>query len=280
MKKLTRINVKSKLYKKDLYTTKDYDYLVSKKIIEYDIKDAGFNLTKYFKLLPKDKIAELEMLEKHQRHIQIGKYMRSDPNYSEDLTKSFRLIRRRFFMANEIEDSHILSIKKDAIFVVGKKCKNVEFENVEFVEKNVYTSYHRFGEIECYYNGKTNELDIKGINNDLLYQHKSFMNVLKRIFRLLENNSQADFIKFMKRFVDDYKNKRLNYGYYREFNSYSSYVLLDKKSDDNLKLGNYSVGVMGMDTTLDSELDISYNYIHYILPIIQRFYFKNVRNRR
>ena len=54
--KKTISSVKSKLYKHDLYTT-EYDYIISKRIIEYDIKSAGINLCKYYRLLSKDKFA-------------------------------------------------------------------------------------------------------------------------------------------------------------------------------------------------------------------------------
>ena len=273
MSKIIKSKVKSKLYKHDLYTTKDYDYIVSRKITEYDMKDAGYNLCKYYRLLPKEELHRLGNMSKKERTIQIGMHMRNDRNFNVCLTKSFQSMRRNFFIANEIEDKDVLSIKKDAIFIVGKKCEKLKFENVEFVEKNVYSSYHRFDNIELYYSGKKNELDVKGINNDLLYQHKSFMNILKRIFKLLEQNDHNEFIKFMKRFVDDYKNKRLSYSYYREFNSNSCFVLINEEDS----VTNYSIGVSCMDETLDENLDISYNYLTYILPIIQRFYFKGIR---
>lgn len=265
-------SVQSKLYKHDLYTTEDYDYIISKRIVEYDIKSAGINLCKYYRLLPKEKLEYLDTLDKQSQKVQIGKYMRSDPEFNKLQTKAFKWIRKEFFKANDIKDSDVISIKKDAIFIVSKKCKNVEFGNVEFVEKNVYTSYHRFGNVELYYNSKKDILDVKGINNDLLYQHKSFMNILKRIFKLLEENNHTEFVKFMKRFTDDYKNKRLNYKYYREFNSGSNFIVLNEGANNS-----YVFGVNNMDETLDDKMDISYNYINYILPIIQRFYFKDIR---
>lgn len=265
-------SVDSKLYKHDLYTTDDYDYIISKRIIEYDIKSAGINLCKYYRLLPKDKLEYLDSLTKTQQKIQIGKYMKSDKEFNVNHTKSFKWIRKEFFRDNDIKDSDIISIKKDAIFIVSKKCKKCKFENVEFVEKNVYTSYHRFGNIELYYNSKKDILDVKGISNDLLYQHVAFMNILKRIFRLLEENKYDEFVKFIKRFVDDYKNKRLSYKYYREFNSNSGFVLRNDESSQN-----YVFSVNSMNDTLDDQMDISYNYVNYILPIIQRFYFKNIR---
>lgn len=271
MKKITSNH--SKLYKKDLYTTEEYDYIIGKRIVEYDIKSAGINLCKYYRLLPKEKLKFLDTLDKNSQKIQIGKYMRSDPEFNENHTKSFKWIRKEFFKKNEIQDKDIVSIKKDAIFIVGRKCKNNVFENVEFVEKNVYTSFHKFGNVELYYNSRKDILDVKGINNNLLYQHDAFMSVLKGIFKLIENNDKHDeFIKFIKRFTEEYKNGKLDIEYYREFNSGSNFILKNDDSDQN-----YVFGLSSIDNSLSDRLDISYNYINYILPIIQRFYFKDIR---
>lgn len=271
MKKIT--SKYSKLYKKDLYTTEEYDYIIGKKIIEYDIKSAGINLCKYYRLLPKEKLKFLDTLDKNTQKIQIGKYMRSDPEFSENHTKSFKWIRKEFFKKNDIQDDDVISIKKDAIFIVGRKCKNNVFENVEFVEKNIYTSYHKFGNIELYYNSRKNILDVKGINNNNLLYHDAFIEILKHIFRLLEDDKQDEFIKFIQRFSSEYKSAKLEPEYYREFNSGSNFIL---KNDEDSDL-NYVFGLGSIDESLIDRLDISYNYINYILPIIQRFYFKNIR---
>ena len=72
----------------------------------------------------------------------------------------------------------------------------------------------------------------------------------------------------MKNFVDDYKNCKLTYGYYRELNSNALYALKGNANDSR----KYYVPDV-QNHQFDSDLDISYNYINYILPMIQRFYF-------
>lgn len=257
---------KSNLYSKYIYTTNDFDFLINEKIIEYDIREAGWNLTKYYRLLSKSKIKELSCLSKDRRKIEIGKLMRSDIEYNKELTESFSKMRKKFFIANELMDNNILSIKNDAIFVFKKICDNKKFDNVEFVEKNVYSSYHKFGKIEMYFNSSKNILDIKGISENKIHLHKSFINILKRIFLLVESNNKDDLIKFIKRFSDDYKNKRLVYNYYRELNPESCFRI------KNANMGAYQILLSGFDESFENSLDISYNYLNYILPIIQRYY--------
>jgi hypothetical protein len=257
------------LYKRDLYTTGEYDYIISKKIFEYDITQAGWNLCKYYELLPESKLKILSKMSKTEKHIQIGKYERDDREFNKNLTKSFSNIRKLFIEENDIDDSNILAIRKDAIFIIGKKCNNLKFGNVEFVLKNVYSSYHKFNNIELYYNCKKNILDVKGINNNVLYLHENFMNFLKHSFKLLEYNNKDQFIKFIKNFTYDYKLKNLDVSFYREFNPRSVYNIKNPKLNSRV----FSFGLTHIDKNLLDEVDISYNYMRYILPIIQRYYF-------
>lgn len=259
------------LIERDLYTA-DIDYIISKNIIEYDMKNAGYNLIKFFNLLPDDKIDYLNSLNKYNRTIQIGLYSRDDKKFASELTKSFSKLRKIFFDENNLENKNILSIKKDAIFVIGKECKKTKFKNIEFVKKNKYTSYHRFDNIEMYYRSLNNSLDIKGINNELLYQNEDFLSFLKKAFYLIETDNDKQFISFMKKFIKKYKERNLDINFYRELSPDSVFVLNENVigSSDYLKIGisNSNIKI--------EDLDISYNYKKYILPLLQRFYFKNI----
>lgn len=267
--KISKHGLMSKLYERDLYTTNEYDYIIGKRIIEYDIKSANVNLCRYYKLLPEEELDKIELMSKTDRVIYVGKLMRSNKDFSKNLSKAFKNMRKEFFIANGIVDSDILSIKKDAIFIVGKRCRNTNFKNVTFVEKNVYSSFHRLNNMEFYYSGKNDILDVKGIDDNSLYQYTKFINILKRLFRLLETNNREEFVKFVKRFTEDYKNRRLAYEYYKEFKPNGCYTLIQDDCDKSIVYG-----LDAMDETMDDRLSITYNYIAYILPIIQRHYFK------
>ena len=259
------------LWERDFYTNPNIDYLISKRIMEYDMKDAGFNLIKYYDLLPKKDIKYLSSISKSDRKIQIGLYQRSDKDLAKKLTKSFAMMRKIFFNANSISDEDVIAIKKDAIFIIGKEFEHVKFNNVEFVQKHKYTSYHKFGNIEMYYRDSNSSLDIKGIRDGLLIYHEEyFMKFLKRIFRYLEYNEQRGLIRYIKKFNNKYLNRELDIKYYRELSPDSVY------SFNNEFIGNskyFKAGIMYADEYLINKVDISYNYKNYILPIMQRFYF-------
>lgn len=245
------------LYQRHNYLNKDVQYLISNEIIEYDIQSAGFNIMKKYKLLDDAKIRYLETLEKKQRQIQIGLYQRQDRNLVKALNDKFVEVRKWFFENNNISDDDVLSIKKDAIYVT-KRCNETEFDNIIFAEKNVYTSYYFFNRYEFYYNKDT--MDVKGISDDLLELHHDYMlNVLYNIFRMNEVSSRKKVIQLITEFAQYYKSRQLDVGFYRELNYQSLYRLYSTVQGQ----------VMGISDIADKkQLDIGYNYMNYIVPMI------------
>jgi len=245
------------LWEKHNYLNKSVPYIVSQEIIEYDIKSAGFNLIKKFKLLSESKIKHLESLDKKKRQIMIGLYEKNDKDLKKSLNNAFVEARRIFFESNNLVDEDILSIKKDAI-ITTRRCDKLVFDNIEFVEKHIYTSYYYINKFEFYLS--TDSIDVKGINDDKLKLHKDYMlDFLFKIFKMMETTSRDIVIKNIKEFSYYYKTRQLEIGYYRELNKDSLFKL-------NISLMKTMVGVIDTDDITD--IDINYNFIHYIIPII------------
>lgn len=222
------------------------------------MKDAGFSLTQEFKLLDNSTIEKLSKLKKDRRKIEMGKIERDNQKYRDAKKEAFKMARKMFFEANELEISDIISIKKDAIITI-KKCKNQMFgDNILFRPKNYYTSYIQLGNrLEFYYS--PTQLDIKGIGDDKLEYHKDYMiKFINLYFHKMETEDDTTVIEFMRRFISKYKRRELEVGYYRQFNHESNYILLG--SSDTF-----------MDYWEDSkdELDISYNFHKVLLKLIQ-----------
>ena len=207
---------------KSIYMNPNIEYLFGDEIIEYDIRDAGFNIIKQYKLLPNDKIRELELLGKGTtRHIAVGKLQREDKEFSKKLSNKFAEVREIFISTNDISDNDIISVKKDAIFITGR-CKRVKFGNIEFAEKNLYTSYIRFPNInnlEIYYS--SDNIDIKGMNEHAINRHRLYMyDFIRSTIDMIENKDIRIKRKLMK-FINDYKFQNLDEEYYVEFNNMS-----------------------------------------------------------
>ena len=199
------------------------EYLFNDEIIEYDIRDAGFSLIKEFKLLPEIQIRELERMGKgFNRHVAIGKIQRDDKIFSKALNDRFADARRAFIAGNNISDSNIVSVKKDAIFTIGS-VERLKFGIVEFDKKNSYSSYIRFSSVnnlELYYHNHT--FDIKGMSDISVDKHRLWMlEFLQKIVPMIESKN-ISVKRYMMNFIDDYKSQRLDDEYYIEFNNLSS----------------------------------------------------------
>jgi len=253
------IMINNELWKRDSFINENIPFLFNKEIIEYDMKDAGFSLTQEFKLLDKSMIDKLEKYKKDKRKIEMGKIERDNSEYRDAKKEAFKLARQMFFEANELEIDDIISIKKDAI-ITTKRCTQQSFgEFILFRPKNFYTSYIQLGKrLEFYYS--PSQLDVKGINDEILELHKDYMlKFIKLFFNKMETEDDITVIEFMKRFITRYKRKELEVGYYRQFNHESNFILLDNDTDTF------------MDYWEDSkdELDISYNFHEILLKLIQ-----------
>jgi len=207
---------------KTTYLNPNIEYLFGEDIIEYDAKDAGFNIIKQYKLLPDDKIRELSMLGKGiDRHISIGKLQRDDKEFSNKLLEKFAEVRSIFISTNNLSNDNIISVKKDAIFTIGY-CKRLKFGTIEFSAKNHYTSYIRFpynNNLEIYYSN--DNMDIKGMGDSAINRHRLYMyEFIRSTIQMIENNN-PQVKRFIMKFINDYKSQNLDEEYYIEFNNKS-----------------------------------------------------------
>ena len=246
----------SGLYKKDTFLDKNIDYLINHTIIEYDLKSANVSLCREYNLLPEKEIEKIANLSKAKRVVAIGKLMRKDLEFNHKLKESFIDIRKRFFEANKIEDQDILSIKKDAVFCL-RQVPITEFGACHFVEKNIYTAYMTLNNCEFYYAPRIMDdgiLDVKGISDQVLPLHENYT------FNDMQTLSKQQVLMKFRKFVDRYKNLKLDIGYYREFNQESVYRLIDSEftyTDDTF---------IPYDNKLE-HLDIDYNFFNYVVAI-------------
>ena len=196
-------------------------YLFDEEIIEYDMKDAGFNIIKQFKLLSDEKIRELEKMGKgFDRHKAIG-ILQKDKEFSIKLLDKFAEMRSLFVGYNNLTDNNIIAVKKDAIFTIGE-CKKLKFGKIEFAPKNRYSSYIRFEEnknLEIYYS--KDATDIKGMSESSINRHRIYtVQFLREIISKLEDKNLSVRRELMN-FIDSYKTMTMEEGYYLEFNNKS-----------------------------------------------------------
>lgn len=247
------------IYELSNYTL-DIDNIISQYIREYDIQKANINILYKYNKIDNDLYNELINSDRMTRQIKIGLLIRDNPSLGKTLEKGLCEARRLFIESNNIEDDEILSIKKDAIFLINKIPKITEFGNIKFVNKNIYTSFYKLEKHThaFYYLDKFNGteiLDIKGISDDILPIHENhFIEFLKVVFESAQTESPVETLDIIINFYKQYIELKLDKEYYREFNAGSKFRFKSNFSQITTYTSDYL-----LNDSNKPYLDISYN---------------------
>lgn len=232
-------------------------------IVEYDIKQANVSVMEHFGLVKKSVIDKLKSFPDKKRKVVAGLMQQKDKELAKALEAAFTDIMQEFIAVNGLDiDLDILEINKDACFVISKTPKHCQFGPVLFRPKNSYHSFLKVGAFEFFVSDTT--VDVKGLSKYKdLHENGILMLIKDLVDTIISANSDTRIINnYLHELADAYKKKELDFEYYREFNSVSKFHMV----------------IDGKDYTFDSinerdldELDISYNYINVILPLIRLF---------
>ena len=216
-----------------------------------------------YHLLDENKINKIESMPKKDRVIAVGMEMKNDKEFSKALEASFNKTMKNFIDDNKLDkDYDILSIKRDAAFVVNKEILIHKYGNyIDFKNKNQYHAYIYLKPFEFYFGN--DELEIKGLNKELVSKHKNGMiGFISDVIELCETSqmNRKKINRYLHEFILAYKQRELDFDMYREFNTESKF---------RYTVGDNSMLMDDIDEIMLSNIDISYNYINFILPIVQ-----------
>lgn len=262
----------SQSYLRDVYINKDIDFLISTYIREYDMKKANISILLSKGLITQEEYNYYASLK--NRSVVIGYLQRDNEEIKRELNNGFREYRQKFFETNNIQDHEVLAIRKDAIFLIAKEARFTNFDKVEFVNKNTYTSFYRlYDRYEYYYScdriHMIDKLDIKGISDNILPYHENyFCELLKCVFEAAELNIQ-DAMQILSGFLHQYMNYNVEPGFYREFNDMSQF-----KINSNSIMSYRMNEIYNFDPYI---LDISYN--RNIMEILLSYFMRVLLNK-
>ena len=243
------------LAEKTNYLNKDIQYLSNVNIVEWDIHAAGFSALKFRKLLPEKTLEEWSKLDKHTRTVREGLLQKERPDIAKAILDTLADARQAFIYANNISSESILSIKKDALFLINQKPKVSVIKEFEFRPKGEYTSYLYINGKEFYYSSKTDSLDIKGLSEESKELQKDYLlKDIAKILRTTERVGRNQIFETLKQYRSKYLNRQLSADTYRS---------LDEEG--LFRIGNYTFKNISDDMV--EYLDISQNYVNYLLPL-------------
>jgi len=257
----------SELYKKTNYTS-SVDR-VQNRIYEYDLHSANVSALRATGKFDERMLDILENSEKQVREEAVGKMIRRDKTKTiyGYISRGIQRAKEQLFRFNGIKDDEVLTIKNDAVFVIGRKLQHTTFGPYEFRLKNVYAGYIRIDKIEIYYDKKHKSITIKGVS-DMVVEHPDHQSGMLcfflQVFRYLDLDQVQDLRDYLIRFARDYKALKLPHQYYRELNSNNIY-----RTKIELAGFEYNLTEIGPDDM--DMINPIYNYRRFVLPLIQQF---------
>jgi len=209
-------------------------YFVNTYIREYDLSKANINSLFYMGRISQEELNELMALPKQEREVKIGLWVKKDKSVYKAIQDGIIEATRRLVYANDIEDFDVVSIKNDAMFIVGKELSYTEFPPFKFNVKKIYTVYLQLQDLEIYYGDSVDpvtgyvntNLDVKGISDEALMLHQGGM--LDLICDACYKLQREDISETMSWISDIYKayvNRELPKQYYRNFDAFSGYTI-------------------------------------------------------
>ena len=170
------------------------NYLFDKQIVEMDISKANINILMDRKAISYDDYADLMNADRMIRQYTIGCLIRDKPEIQEILNQGLMDAREALFNILNLENSNVLHIAKDAVFVVVSLSQNIPEEIpitgfIRFTKRSSHTSYLRLNRLVHFYYSYDviNSIDhwkIRGMNQTAQEQHASgFTQILAGILR-------------------------------------------------------------------------------------------------
>lgn len=233
----------------------NYSYITPLKYVsgiirEYDIASANVNVLYDAGAISESDYNYISRLPKQSREVEVGLRIRDNLIDQEILAQGIAKAKIQLGIANGIKDNEIVRIANDAVYVNRfDKLKNTQFGNIRFVEKSFFRVMVKLNNLIIFqrtdYDGVN--IDVKGISSPALLLHLEYMlDLISQTIYLCEHVSPNYALQYLTDFYQQYLEKKLDIGYYREFNSDSLY----KIKDSDFKISN---------ATDINTIDINYN---------------------
>jgi len=248
-------------------------------IREYDLSKANINSLLYMGRITQEEHTQFLSMDKQEREIKIGLWIKKDKSVYKDIQSGIIEAKRQLVLANGIEDFDVVSIKNDAMFIVGKELHSTEFPPFKFNVKNIYTVYLQAAELEIYYGdyvdpntGLVNtSLDVKGISDEMLMLHQGGMlDLICDVCYKLQREDIKDTMQWISEIYQLYITRSLPKQYYRSFDSFSGYII---------STVTQKVSLSEIDDTMIPCVDINRNLLilRDIMGIISSIYHSKIR---
>lgn len=256
---------------------------ISGRIVEYDIRSANISILRTKNIISEDEYINLYNMPKKQREIEIGLRIKNDSSIYESIKEGIKEARLELGKSNIINPDSIVRIANDAVYINSNiDLKNTKFGNyVEFRKKSAYNIMTQLYNIIIFLTFLPDgnfDIDVKGLGEENIKLHESYIlyTIISTIV-IKERSGTIAAINYLTNICEKYIHYNLPVGYYREFNSESSYRLkytIPGNAVNMTKMPGYNLGINNVSEYDKKSLDINYNYsiLRELWSILIEFY--------
>lgn len=242
----------------------DQKCIVNANIYEYDIRACNVSVLRAYKKISEQEYRNFLVMDKMIREKTIGEKERMENKiYGHSPTQKLiangtKEAKEKLFELNGIRDEDVVRIASDAVFV------NIPYPlqfttvpigydgSVTFKQNGPWHAMVKCNSVIVFFKNLDDgnfDVVVKGINDRFIPIHTCFLSFLAELTTNMERMPRNDVLRLFKDFYENYVSMSLPIGYYREFNSNSSY-----------RIKNSSVGsIFDLNESHKPIIDINYN---------------------
>lgn len=198
---------------------------------EYDLSKANISALMSENRIDESTYQRLYYADRMTRQIEIGLMEKNDHSITKAKKHGITEAKRQLFLSNQIEDWEVLSIKNDAVFILGRELPYTSFGRYfTFAKKNTYTIFLILGDLEIYYfdemigDGLNVSIDVKGINDSLLPLHEhGMLDLIVETCYSIQRDTPRETVQKVSTMYEKFIKRELPVDCYREMNYISKF---------------------------------------------------------
>lgn len=155
--------------------------IINATIAELDIRKASVNVWYQHGAIDEETYNKLCSMDRQERQVTTGLMRKDNPELTAILKENIPKYIEKLKESNNIDDSSVLKVVNDALWLINVIPVNLQFGYVEFVVKGVYELYYKYKNFEFFLENMTNRLVTKGVPHSIADNGSPMLDLIREV---------------------------------------------------------------------------------------------------